>query len=138
MILADAGPLVAVLDRRDPHHRRCMEVAPAFSVGPLLTTWPCFAEAMYLLHSRGGYRYQEALWEMYGGGGIQMLDLTPAETLRMADLMARYRDVPMDLADASLVVAAERRSERRIFTLDSHFWTYRLSDGSALEPIPGR
>jgi predicted nucleic acid-binding protein len=54
----------------------------------------------------------------------------------MAVLMHKYRDRPMDLADASLVATAERRGIRRIFTLDSDFHIYRLADGSALACLP--
>jgi uncharacterized protein len=54
----------------------------------------------------------------------------------MAILMAQYRDTPMDLADASLVVVAEIRNLNRVFTTDSDFYVYRLADGSALDVIP--
>lgn len=54
----------------------------------------------------------------------------------MAGLMARYSNVPMDLADASLVAAAEATGERRLFTLDSDFRIYRLDDRQALEIVP--
>ena len=54
----------------------------------------------------------------------------------MASLMEKYRDAPMDLADASLVVVAESRALKRIFTLDSHFRIYRLANGSMLEMVP--
>jgi len=63
-------------------------------------------------------------------------DLTPGETDRMAALMAQYQDTPMDLADASLVVVAESRAMRRVFTTDSDFYVYRLADGSSLEVTP--
>jgi predicted nucleic acid-binding protein len=53
----------------------------------------------------------------------------------MAALMEKYRDTPMDLADASLVVVAESHSARRVFTLDRDFYVYRLADGTALEVI---
>ena len=51
-------------------------------------------------------------------------------------LMEEYRDTPMDLADASVVAAAESRSLRRVFTVDSDFYVYRLKDGTALEVLP--
>jgi predicted nucleic acid-binding protein len=54
----------------------------------------------------------------------------------MAALMAQYRDTPMDLADASLVAVAESLRLRRVFTIDSDFYVYRLADGSALEVLP--
>lgn len=138
MTLTDAGPLLAILDIRDQHHTRCTEAAAALEPGPMLTTWPCFTEAMYLLHRAGGFRFQAALWELYADGHVIVHDLSPKEIARMSALMAQYRDTPMDLADASLVAVAESGSHRRVFTLDRHFWTYRLADGSALEPIPAR
>lgn len=54
----------------------------------------------------------------------------------MAALMEQYRDLPMDLADASLVAAAERLARRQVFTLDRQFYVYRLADGAALEVVP--
>ena len=65
-----------------------------------------------------------------------MHELTAAEGDRMAVLMAQYQDTPMDLADASLVVVAESRALRRVFTTDADFYVYRLADGSALEVMP--
>jgi uncharacterized protein len=49
--------------------------------------------------------------------------------------MGQYANVPMDLADASLVAVAECRGIRRLFTLDSDFYIYRTSDGSVLETV---
>ena len=136
MILTDAGPLVALLDADDPHHTRCLTVAQRLPPNPLLTTWACFTEAMYLLGEVGGYRYQAALWNLRRTGRLILHDLAPAEVDRMAVLMEKYQDTPMDLADASIVVVAETRSLRRVFTIDTAFRVYRLSDGSALEVIP--
>lgn len=64
-------------------------------------------------------------------------DLSPDERRRMRVLMAQYADTPMDMADASLVVAAETRGLQRILTVDSDFYVYRLADGSALEVLVG-
>lgn len=136
MTLTDTGPLVALLDADDSSHMVCMAAAQRLPSGPLLTTWVCFTEAMYLLGSVGGYRYQAALWALRTTGRLILHDLSFAEADRMATLMAQYRDTPMDLADASLVVVAESRGLRRVFTIDSDFYVYRLADGSALEVIP--
>jgi uncharacterized protein len=54
----------------------------------------------------------------------------------MSQLMDRYRDQPMDLADASIVAAAEHLGTRRLFTLDGDFRIHRLADGSAFEIVP--
>jgi len=136
MTLTDTGPLVALLDADDSSHAACMAVAGRLPSGPLLTTWVCFTEAMYLLSAVGGYRYQASLWGLRAAGRLALHDLTPAEADRMATLMAQYRDTPMDLADASLVAVAESQGLRRVFTLDSDFYVYRLADGSALEVVP--
>ena len=136
MTLTDAGALVALLDADDPYHTACVAAAQRLPAGPLLTTWVCFTETMYLLGTVGGYRYQAALWNLRATGRLVLHDLTPAEADRMAALMARYQDTPMDLADASLVVVAERRTLRRVFTTDADFYVYRLADGSALEVVP--
>lgn len=101
-----------------------------------MTTWPCFTEAMYLVFQAGGYPAQAELWRWRTAGRLSLHDLTGEEVSRMAVLMEKYKDRPMDLADASLVAAAERLGLRRIFTLDSDFYIYRLLDGSALACIP--
>jgi predicted nucleic acid-binding protein len=115
MILTDAGPLVALLDRGESSHAACVACLHELT-GPMLTTWPALTEAMYLLGEAGGWTAQDAL--PFQG---------PAQSERTRALMAKYRDRPMDLADASLVVLAEERKLRDIFTLDrADFATYRL------------
>lgn len=91
---------------------------------------------MYLLGEVGGYRYQAELWKLHTAQRLVLYDLTVAEIDRMAELMEKNHDTPMDLADASLVAVAESRALRRVFTLDSDFRIYRLADGSVLEMIP--
>jgi len=135
VILTDTGPLVALLDVDDPYHAACVAAAQRLPSGPLLTTWPCFTEAMYLLGEVGGYPYQAALWGLRTTGRLVLLELTREETDRMAALMEKYQDTPMDLADASLMAVAESRSLRRVFSVDKDFFIYRLSDGSALEVV---
>ena len=135
MTLTDTGPLVALLDADDTYHAECTAALDRLPSGPLLTTWPCFTEAMYLLGSVGGYRYQESLWRMQGKGRLLLHQVMSTETDRMATLMDKYRDTPMDLADASLVAAAESLSLRQIFTVDTDFYVYRLFDSSVLEII---
>lgn len=138
MILTDSGPLVAILDRRDPYHQRCTAAALGFGDDPLLTTTPCFSEAMHMLGEAGGYRFQSQLWEMRRAGDLLLHEMTSSELDRAEVLMKKFNDSPMDFGDASLVAVAETRGLRRVFTLDKHFWGYRLADGSALEPIPAR
>lgn len=135
MILTDTGPIVALLDADDSNHLACLASARRLPAVPLLTTWPCFTEAMYLLGAVGGYRYQAELWRLWQRERLVLHDLTFTELQRMADLMEKYMDTPMDLADASLIAVAESQRLRQIFTIDGHFYIYRLADGSTLEVI---
>jgi uncharacterized protein len=136
VILADAGPLVALLDRRDAHHRACLASLDVIPDGDMVTTWPCLTEAMYLLGKGGGLQAQELLWAYLADGLVRVLTPVDGELNRMRGLMMRYRDTPMDLADASLVAAAERLGIRRVFTVDRHFRAYRIEDRHAFEILP--
>ena len=135
MILTDAGPLIAILDRGEPDHQRCVRVL-ADLTGPMVTTWPTLTEAMYLLGSAGGWPGQEALWKLVERGDVQLVELGEALRKRTRALMAKYRDLPMDLADASLVAVAEALDLRRVFTLDSDFRVYRTKGRRQLDVVP--
>jgi predicted nucleic acid-binding protein len=123
--LTDTGPLVALINRHDPNHTVCVDATKRLPTGPLVTTWPCFTEAMYLLFQGGGYPAQAELWRWRTARQLVLHHLVEEEIDRMATLMQKYRDRPMGLADASLVVAAERLGLRRVFPLDSDFHIYR-------------
>lgn len=134
-MLCDAGPLVALVDRGDPNHQRCM--AALNGIDLLVSTWQCFTEAMHLAYRSGGYRAQEALWRYWENGLLALHLSSEGEAARMRELMHQYSDTPMDLADASLVTAAEWLELRRVFTLDRHFHGYRIRGRHAFDVIPG-
>lgn len=136
MTLTDTGPLVALINRNDPNHPKCIAAARRLPARPLRTTWPCFTEAMYLVFRAGGYEGQEALWALFTTERLALRELDAADASRMASLMRKYRDRPMDLADASLVAVAERLRIETVFSLDSDFQVYRLADGSVLQVVP--
>ena len=91
---------------------------------------------MYLLGESLGPSGQNALWELIDKGILVIHESSLAERLRMRELMAKYKDTPMDLADASLVAAAEVLGVRRIFTVDSDFVVYRVSGKQTFEIVP--
>lgn len=136
MILTDTGPLVALVDRHDLRHADCVAQVRRLPDEPLLSTWPCFTEAMHLVRRSGAAKGVTTLWRMQVAGDLVLHDLSTAEIARMELIMVKYLDLPMDLADASLVAAAERLRIRQVFTLDGDFRIYRLADGSMLEVIP--
>jgi uncharacterized protein len=135
-VLVDTGPLVALLDRSDPYHLSCQESLSSLD-DSLVTVWPVVTEAMYLL--RAYWQAQDALWEMIESGAVQIVSLGIDDIPRMTELMRKYRDLPMDLADAGLVRVAERERLRRIFTLDRRdFQVYRPSRIGRFAILPPR
>jgi uncharacterized protein len=91
---------------------------------PLVTVWPAITEAMYLLGFSS--KAQDALWRLLENGALKILPLEVADLPRMRELMRKYRDLPMDLADAALVRAAERERISTVFTIDRRdFEIYR-------------
>ena len=135
MNLTDTGPLVALINLKDRDYARCMAAVETLR-GALLTTWPCFAEAMHLVGKSGGAPAQAQLWDYVSDGTLLFHNLSAVEIAQMPSLMEKYRDTPMDLADASLVVAAQTLGAERIFTLDSDFFVYRMENGAALKVVP--
>ncbi len=136
MTLTDTGPLVALINRNDPYHQAALAAAADLPPGPLVTTWPCFTEAMYMIGRATGFPGQDSLWGLRAAGRLVVREAGDGEAERMAELMRVYSDLPMDLADASVVAAAEALGERRVFTFDGHYRIYRLRDGSTLEVVP--
>lgn len=127
MILVDTGPLVALFDPADGSHGRCVSVLKTIEE-PLGTTIPVLTEAFHLLSpaSLGAQRLMDFISE----GGLNVWHLDDASLSRAFELMIRYSDNPMDLADASLVVAAEIERLRKIFTIDRNdFSAYRAKRG---------
>lgn len=133
-VLVDAGPLVALLDRSDDRHEEVVETLKGVH-DPLVSVWPALVEAMYLLSF--SWRAQKALWELIETGVIKLLDLGAADIGPMKNLMEKYRDLPMDMADAALVRVAEREGIRRVLTLDHRdFSVYRLARKGSFTLLP--
>jgi uncharacterized protein len=127
VILVDTGPLVALFDPRDDAHVRARQVLQTLR-RPLATTVPVLTEAFHLLGpaSRGS----EALSEFVDRKGMSVWFFSSSSLERAFELMRKYRDRPMDLADASLVVAAELLRSTEVFTIDrDDFTTYRARIG---------
>jgi hypothetical protein len=135
-MLCDTGPLVALIDADDAYHAVAQQTAAHLLAARLETTWPCLTEALYLLGKLGGPRGQDQLLQFVETRFVTICALESHSVTRMRALMNKYRDHPMDFADASLVVAAELLSDRKIFTLDQHFRTYLIHDQFPFEVIP--
>ena len=133
MILVDAGPLIALFDPRDPHHDRCARLLKDVDE-PLRTTVPVLTEVFHIL--RPASTGSNNLRDFIVGGGVAAWFLDERSLTRAFELMEQYADQAMDLADASLVVAAERLGARKVFTIDRRdFATYRIRRGHRQYPF---
>jgi uncharacterized protein len=134
MVVIDTGPLVALFDDTEPAHKHCHAVLKK-QVNAPVTTWPVLTEAFHFLC--GWDRGQSKLWDFVLSGGIRIGEITEEMHPRMRELLKKYSDNPMDLADASLVALAEQRRIRKIFTLDRRdFSRYRPQHCARFEIIP--
>ncbi len=102
----------------------------------MITTWPVLTEAMYLLGALGGWPAQPALSQMFETETLKPVEIQAPFAPELRDLMEKYRDLPMDLADATLVAVADGARINKIFTLDSHFTIYRYRGRDAFDLIP--
>ena len=133
-LLVDAGPLVAIFNRRDRDHAACAGVLRKVR-GPLLSTWMPVTEAMYLLDF--SIAAQGALLEMIERGALKILGISDRDLRAIRALMEKYGDQPMDFADATLVHVANREAIDEIFTLDARdFGVYRLYRGRSFKILP--
>lgn len=133
MILVDTGPLVALFDPLDEQHSRCKKLL-ADVREPLTTTTPVLTEAFYMLGpaSIGSNR----LRDFVAARGMRVWFFDEESLSRAFELMEVYADHPMDLADASLVVAAEKLAVRKVFTIDRRdFAAYRIRHGHRHYPV---
>lgn len=125
MILVDTGFLVALAARRDRRHVAAVAALAAVNE-PMVTTWPVLTETCHLLGSRVGPASSSALLRSVHDGAFQVFDVSTRHLPRVCELMDKYRDLPMDLADASLVLLAEELGTGRILSTDERdFRTYR-------------
>lgn len=131
-VIVDTGPIVAFLNRRDAHHAWSVEYLSSTSP-PLFTCEAVLTEACHLL--KGLHNGQNAVLELVHREVLVVEPVLQAGTERVQDLMAKYRSVPMALADACLVWLSEQYQECSVVTLDRHFTVYRRSGGRALPVV---
>ena len=114
---------MALIHADDRHHASCRDALEQIRES-LATVWPVITEAMYLLDFSS--QAQDAFWRLLERDAVKILPLDARDVPRMRELMRKYRDLPMDLADAALVRAAERERISRVFTIDRRdFEVYR-------------
>ena len=134
--LIDTGAILALLDADDRWHDRCREAFTSLRL-PLATTGAVLAEVFHLLGDNP--RDVAAAWRFLRSGAVTLLSITDADSAALEELMKRYRDRPMDFADATLVRVAEREALSTILTIDHNdFETYRIGKRTRFRIAPDR
>lgn len=129
MILADSGFWIALGNRRDRHHAAALRAAERYQGEGFVSTWPVLTEVTHLLMARVGVHQSLAFLASVADGACRVPELPDSALARASYLMTRYRNLPMDLADASLLILAEAMGEGRILSTDRRdFDGYRWKD----------
>lgn len=133
-LLIDTGPLVALFDRRDKAHPRVSQLLAGFR-GELLTTWPVLTETCHLLPRHIVVPFTRIVPE----SNVRLHELPATALTDIAAMMEKYADLPMDLADASLLWLATASGVHDVLTLDeADFGIYRLPGGQRLRSVLAR
>jgi uncharacterized protein len=133
--IADSGPLIALFDRDDAHHKRVVEFLAAHPRLRLLTTWAVLNETSALLGSRVGKQAEIDFLTWVERGGVSLAPQDGTALSRIRTLIEKYRDLPFDFADASVAVLAEQAEIGEVVTLDRDFEIYRDSRGKRLKNL---
>ena len=135
MIIVDTGFWLALADQKDTYHQRAKQTLKQYNE-TLITTWCVVTETCYLLLTRKGVKAQTAFINSLNQGLFTVFNLEIHHTSRITQLMEKYADLPMDLADASLVILAEHLGHGRIFSVDQRdFNAYRWKQNYPFENL---
>lgn len=121
-ILIDAGPLIALFNKSDQYHSTAVNFLQDYS-GGLLTTWAVVTETSHMLSFSTSVQIDFLKWIQRGG--LKLAELDSSHIDRLITLSQQFSDVPMDLADASLIVTSENYKIGEIASIDSDFYIYR-------------
>jgi len=136
MVIADTGYWVALFSARDPHHRQARKASGRFEAEGIITTQAVIGESCYMLRRWAHPELAAYFLEVLADQSVKVFEPSATLLKRSAVLMRKYRDLPMDYADASLVLLAERLGHGRILTTDQRdFGTYRWKNHYPFESV---
>ena len=135
MIIADSGFWLALANNCDTYHSAAKRLYDQLDED-LITTWPVMTETCHLLVRKLGMHAELNFIKAWINGAFEIYDIPPELDQRIFKLMTKYADLPMDLADASLVILAEHLGHGRIFSSDRRdFKTYRWKNHKPFENL---
>jgi len=131
-IIVDAGPLIALFDKDDKYHNSVIKFLKTFD-GQLITSWPVITEVTHLLSFNVNVQIDFLEW--LKREAVTIINLENIHLERIIQLSKKYSDVPMDLADSSLIVIAELTNITDIITIDSDYYIYKTKNKKSLNNI---
>ena len=131
-IIVDAGPLIALFDKDDKYHNSVIKFLKTFD-GQLITSWPVITEVTHLLSFNVNVQIDFLEW--LKREAVTIVNLENIHLERIIQLSKKYSDVPMDLADSSLIVIAELTNITDIITIDSDYYIYKTKNKKSLNNI---
>jgi len=131
-IIVDAGPLIALFDKDDKYHNSVIKFLKTFD-GQLITSWPVITEVTHLLSFNVNVQIDFLEW--LKRKAVTIVNLENIHLERIIQLSKKYSDVPMDLADSSLIVIAELTNITEIITIDSDYYIYKTKNKKSLNNI---
>lgn len=131
--LLDAGPLIALFDNSDNHHKKCLNFFKSYNAN-FHTTWPVITEVMHFLNFNPNVQSDFLKWLQRDPISINPQNKNSLEKIRT--LILKYQNVPMDLADASLLLLSEEEGINHILTLDKDYIVYRSKKKKFIYVLP--
>ena len=132
IILIDSGPLIALFDKSDRYHIRVVEFLKTFQ-GKFITTWSVLTEVSHILDFNLNVQIDFLKWvEM---GGVEVYNISQNDLSHIIEMMQKYTNVPMDLADATLMYVAHKENIKKILSIDSDFDIYRTLKSGFLDNV---
>ncbi len=135
-VLVDTGPLIAFYSEEDSYHAACKKQMQMLPVGKTYTCWPVIVETAYMLRKRPMQR--DDFLQTVRQGNLTILSLRAHDLEPVQEILAKYHDHSIDLADACLLHLADREEISTILTINHrHFAMFRKANGEALRLLPG-
>jgi uncharacterized protein len=136
VIIADTSGLLALFNRAEPEHAEVRDLVAGFDA-PMVVSPYVVAEIDYLVATRVGVAAELEVLDELGGGAYVLPDIGREDLARAVDVLKKYRDQEIGIADASIVLLAERYATRRLLTLDRrHFGVLRPIRGGRFTLLP--
>jgi len=131
-ILVDSGPLIALFDGSDKYHSDVKTYLQTFQ-GILVTTWSVLTEVSHMLDFNLNVQLDFLKWIELGG--LEVYEIPQDEIGSIREMMTTYTNVPMDLADATLMYVAHTENIKEILSIDSDFDIYRTLKSGFLDNV---